>query len=177
MKEYWELFFVFFKMGAVLFGGGYAMLPMLMRELVEKRKWTSEEELLDYFAIAQCTPGVIAVNTATFVGNKRKGTLGGAVATLGVIMAPMILIILIATVLMRFWSRPAVAHAFNGVRVAVSALITASVIKLCKSNVKSFVGILMAVIGFVLVAFVKTSPVVVVLIAAVTGFFLGRAKK
>lgn len=177
MKDYLDLYFVFFKMGAVLFGGGYSMLPMLIRELVDKRHWTSEEEILDYFAIAQCTPGVIAVNTATFIGNKRKGVLGGAVATLGVITVPTILILLIATVLMRFWSQPAVAHAFNGVRVAVSALIAASVIKLCKSNVKDWVGIAMAVLGFVLIAIAKLSPFFVVLIAAIVGFVLGRVKK
>ncbi|MDO4493606.1 MAG: chromate transporter [Clostridia bacterium] len=176
MKEYFELFSSFARMGAVLFGGGYAMLPMLTREIIEKRGWATEEEILDYFAIAQCTPGVIAVNTATFIGNKRKGVLGAAIATLSLLLVPTILILTIAAILKNFWSSPVVIHAFNGIRVAVSALIVMSVIKLFKSNIKSWQGIVLAAMGFITVAFLKWTPIVATLLAAFCGYLMGRVK-
>lgn len=179
MKELFDLFFCFFRIGTVLFGGGYSMLPFLQRELIEKRGWVTEEEVLDYFAISQCTPGIIAVNTATFIGNKRKGVIGGIVATVGAITAPVIIILIIASVLSDYWTVPAVAHAFAGIRIAVAALIFSSVVKLFRSAVKDLPGILLAVAGFILIAVLKWSPVVAVLAAAVCGILLKRegAKK
>ena len=118
MKDLLNLYLVFVKIGAFMFGGGYSMLPLLTRELVDNRQWVDETELLDYFAIAQCTPGIIAVNTATFVGQKRRGFIGGLVATLGVITVPILLILLIAALLVGFWQHPVVNHAFAGIRVA-----------------------------------------------------------
>ena len=134
IKEICELVVSFFKIGIMTFGGGYAMLPMLQRELVENRKWVTEEEILNYFAIGQCTPGVIAVNTATFVGYKRCKIPGAIFATIGVVLPSMIIITIIAAVLSNFAHIPAVQHAFAGIRIAVSALIVASVIKLIKTN-------------------------------------------
>ena len=96
MKELWSMFFAFARIGGLTFGGGYAMLPMLQREVVEKRGWATEEELMDYYAIGQCTPGVIAVNTATFIGQKYRGDLGGIVCTLGVVFPSLIIISLLA---------------------------------------------------------------------------------
>ena len=172
-----RLFLSFFKIGLFTFGGGYAMLPMLERELVEDRKWVTNEDILDYFAVGQCTPGVIAVNTATLVGYKRARVLGAVIATLGVICPSVIIITVIAAVLSNFADIPAVQHAFAGIRVAVCALITAAVIKLVKSNVKSVVQILLAVCAFLVVAVFGASPVWVVVGASVAGLLLGKFGK
>ena len=117
MKKYIDLFLVFAKIGVMTFGGGYAMLPMLERELIDNRGWTTNEELMDYFAVAQCTPGVIAVNTATFIGYKLYGNLGGIVATLGVVFPSLVIITPIAGVLTNFADIPAGKHAFACDRV------------------------------------------------------------
>ena len=174
IKEICELVVSFFKIGIMTFGGGYAMLPMLQRELVENRKWVTEEEILNYFAIGQCTPGVIAVNTATFVGYKRRKIPGAIFATIGVVLPSMIIITVIAAVLSNFAHIPAVQHAFAGIRIAVSALIVASVIKLIKTNVKSIAQIIIAVAAFVLVAVFGQNPVFAVIGAAVAGLCLGK---
>ena len=174
IKEICEMVVSFFKIGIMTFGGGYAMLPMLQRELVENRKWVTEEEILNYFAIGQCTPGVIAVNTATFVGYKRCKIPGAIFATIGVVLPSMIIITIIAAVLSNFAHIPAVQHAFAGIRIAVSALIVASVIKLIKTNVKSIAQIIIAVAAFVLVAVFGQNPVFAVIGAAVAGLCLGK---
>ena len=174
IKEICELVVSFFKIGIMTFGGGYAMLPMLQRELVENRKWVTEEEILNYFAIGQCTPGVIAVNTATFVGYKRRKIPGAIFATIGVVLPSMIIITIIAAVLSNFAHIPAVQHAFAGIRIAVSALIVASVIKRIKTNVKSIAQIIIAVAAFVLVAVFGQNPVFAVIGAAVAGLCLGK---
>lgn len=140
MNEYLQLFLVFAQVGVCTFGGGYAMLPILQREVVEKRGWCSGDELADYFAIGQCTPGVIAVNTATFVGSKRKGIPGGIVATLGMVFPSVVIITIIAAFLQNFAHIPAVGHAFAGVRAAVVALIASSVWKLGKTTIKNWWG-------------------------------------
>ncbi len=160
-----------------MFGGGYSMLPMLSRELVDRLGWTTEEELLDYFAIAQCTPGVIAINTATFIGQKRGGFIGGALATLGVVTVPLFLVIIIVSMLMRFWNHPVVTSAFHGIRVAVAALIAAVVVRLFRSNVKNLFGIILCLLGFVVVAVFGQSPILVVVVAAVAGIVAGRIRK
>ena len=146
------------------------MLPLLQRECVEKKRWAVEDELLDYYAIGQCTPGIIAVNTATFVGCKLKGTLGGACATLGVVAPSMIIITLIASLLRNFAELPAVINAFAGIRVAVCVLILNSVVKLWKSSVKDALtlAVLLAV-AVLSVILPGASPVVFVLIAGVLG--------
>lgn len=176
MKAYLELFFTFAKIGAFMFGGGYAMLPLLERELIEKKGWITQEDILNYFAIAQCTPGVIAVNTATFVGHKQKGVVGGIVATVGVIFVPMIIILTIALALQAFWGHPLVARIFSGIRIAVAALIVSAVIKLFKSSVKNWFGIVLYLLAFCAIAFLDVSPVVVVILAALSGLVYGRVQ-
>ena len=133
-----ELFFTFAKVGVMTFGGGYAMLPILQREIVEKKKWATEEQLADYYAVGQCTPGVIAVNTATFVGSSQGGIAGGVIATLGVVFPSIVIILAIAAFLSNFMHLEAVSHAFNGIRAGVVALILVSVIKLFKGAVKDW---------------------------------------
>ncbi|OUP42364.1 chromate transporter [Pseudoflavonifractor sp. An187] len=134
VKPYVSLFFTFAKIGVCTFGGGYAMLPILQRELVDNKGWATEEELADYYAVGQCTPGVIAVNTATFVGYNRMGWLGGVVATLGVVFPCLVIIMAIAAFLSNFMHLDVVVHAFNGVRAGVVALILSSVLKLLNTS-------------------------------------------
>lgn len=169
-----QLFISFAKIGVMTFGGGLAMLPMLERELVENKKWVKTEEILDYYAVGQCTPGIIAVNTATFVGYKQSKVLGAIFATVGVVFPSVVIISAIAAVLSNFADIPAVQHAFAGIRIAVCALITSAVIKLAKSNVKSLVQIIIAVAAFVIIAVFGASPVVVVIGSAVAGLVLGK---
>lgn len=172
MRVAWELYAAFFKIGLMTFGGGYAMLPMLQSEIVEKRRWATEEEVLNYFAVGQCTPGIIAVNTATFVGYKQKRIAGGILATLGVITPSIIIILVIAGVLDRYADNVWVAHAFSGVRVAVCALVLSSIVKLWKSGVKNKAGIILFLTAFVLVAFVELSSIWIVIGAIVLGILI-----
>ena len=165
-----DLFCTFFRIGLFTFGGGYAMLPMLQREIVEKKRWSSQEDILDYYAVGQCTPGIIAVNTATFVGYKEKGTAGGILATLGVVAPSVLIITAIAALLSNFAQIAAVQHAFAGIRVAVCVLILNSVVKLMKSSVTDALtlGVFLAV--FACSVFIKgLSPVLIVLAAGVLG--------
>ena len=150
MNIYLDMFLTFARIGGLTFGGGYAMLPMLQREVVENKHWATEEELMDYFAIGQCTPGIIAVNTATFVGQKHKGFFGGLSATLGVVTPSLIIISLLATVIEAFSHLIWVQHAFAGIRVCVCVLIFNAIVKLFKKAVidkPTFVIFLAVVIG------------------------------
>ncbi len=164
-----KLYAAFFRIGAFTFGGGYAMLPMLEKECVEKSGWTTREELLDYFAIGQCTPGVIAVNTATFVGYSERGLLGSALATLGVITPSLIIITIIAALLANFADYKIVQDAFAGIRVAVCVLIVNAVIRLIRQNVKNILGVLLLIIGFIIVGILGLSPIYVVVGAGLAG--------
>ena len=187
-----DLFLTFSRIGVCTFGGGYAMLPILQRELVESKKWATEEELADYYAVGQCTPGIIAVNTATFVGRSQAGIAGGVIATLGLVFPSLVIIMLIAAFLQNFMHLEFVVHAFNGVRAGVVALILSSVIKLFKNAVLDWptrviyavvlvlavcgsfctmpAGALGTVLGFVL------SPVFLVISAGVAGLCVRAAK-
>jgi len=177
MKELLKLFLVFAKIGAVTFGGGYAMLPILQREIVEKYKWADEDELLDYFAIGQCTPGIIAVNTATFIGHKNKGVLGGIFATLGVI-APSIVIITIITAFIRnFAELPVVIHAFNGIRICVCVLILNAVLKLAKTALVDAWSAAIFAAVFLLAAVFDFSAALLVILAGAVGYVIKRFKK
>jgi len=165
-----DLFCAFFRIGLFTFGGGYAMLPLLQREIVEKKHWATEEELLDYFAVGQCTPGIIAVNTATFVGFKEKKLSGAIFATLGVVAPSLVIITIIAALLSNFAHIAAVQNAFAGSRVAVCVLILNSIVKLWKKSVVdklTFAVFLAVFIGSVLLSHV--SPVVFIVAAAVLG--------
>lgn len=177
MKLLFDLFLTFAKMGAVTFGGGYAMLPILQREVVTRKKWAADEELMDYYALGQVTPGMIAVNVATFIGCKLKGFWGGVFATIGVITPSMIIITLIAMFLTQFEENPYVVHAFAGIRACVCILILDAVIKLGKKSVrdKRTAFIFTAILLFSL--FSPVSPVAAVLLAAAAGYFLMPAKK
>ena len=172
MNVYLDLFLTFAKVGVMTFGGGYAMLPILQREVVENKHWAKDEELMDYYAIGQCTPGVIAVNTATFIGKKFKGIPGGIIATLGVVFPSLVIIALIAAVLTNFADLPVVQNAFAGIRVCVCVFIFNAVMKLRKSAVVDIpTGILFAIV-FLGSVFLDLSPVVYVLFAGIMGIVL-----
>lgn len=179
MNIYLDLFLSFAKVGVLTFGGGYAMLPILQREVAENKKWATEEELMDYYAIGQCTPGVIAVNTATFVGRKFKGTVGSVLATLGVVFPSLIIIIAIAAFVNNFANSPIVQNAFAGIRTCVCVLILNAVVKLWKKAVVDKVTLVIFAIVFILSVFTNLSPVVYVIFAAAAGIAINclEAKK
>lgn len=170
MKDLLKIYLLFVKMGSVCFGGGYAMLPILERELVTNRGWCTKEELIDYYAIGQCTPGVIAVNTSTFIGHKLKGIPGGIIATLGFITPSIIIISILATILNYITDLPVVDYAFSGIRICVCVLIVSATVKLWKSAITNKVGIGIFLVVFLLSAIWDISPIIVVISAGVFGF-------
>ena len=174
MKILWQLFLAFARVGVMTFGGGYAMIPILEREIVDRHGWATEEELMDYYAVGQCTPGVIAVNTATFIGYKTAGTLGGIVATLGVVFPSVVIITVIAGILTSFAEVPAVKSAFAGIRVCVCVLIFNAVLKLWKKAVVDKATLVLFLGVFLLSAFFSVSPVVFVVFCAAAGILLTR---
>jgi len=174
MKNLLKLFYIFAKIGATTFGGGYAMLPILKRDIVDKYKLATEEELIDYYAVGQCTPGIISVNTATFIGYKTAGILGGIVATLGIVTPSFFIIILIASFLKNFAETPIVQHAFNGINICVSVLIFTAVLSLWKKNIPDRYTLLIFLLAFLLNFFLKFSPIWVIVIAGIFGILQKR---
>ena len=190
MKELWDMFWAFARIGGLTFGGGYAMLPMLQSEVVEKHGWATEEELADYYAIGQCTPGVIAVNTATFIGYRQAGIIGGIVATLGVVFPSVVIITVIAAFLTNFAELRVIQYAFEGIRVCVCVLIFNAVQKLWKKSVVDQPTAAVFLLVFLISAglavgqsfypeLFSVSPIVYVVIAGVAGVILhgGNGKK
>lgn len=177
MNTLLELYLTFFKMGLFTFGGGYAMLPLLEREVVDKKGWASHEEILDYYAIGQSTPGIIAINTSTFCGYKVGGNIGGIVASLGFITPSIIIISIIAKFLQSFSHLAIIQHAFAGIRVAVCALVFYSVLKMIKKDANIGLKFMVFILTFVAIGFLSISPIVVVVTVGVFGILLGRGKK
>lgn len=174
IKEMVDLFLTFARIGGLTFGGGYAMLPMLQKEVVENRGWATEAELADYYAIGQCTPGIIAINTATFVGYRKFGVAGGIVATLGVVFPSLVIITIIAAFISNFADLPLVRHAFAGIRVCVCVLILNAVLKLRKNSVVDKPTAILFFAVFLLSVFTPLSPVVFVVLAGLAGILLKR---
>lgn len=169
----WRLYRAFFSVGLFTFGGGYAMLPLLEREVVDRQHWATQEELLDCYAIGQSTPGAIAVNTSTYIGYNTRGIRGGLVATLGVITPSLVIILVIAAVLGQIEDLPVVQHAFAGIRAVVGALIIGSVIRLIRADVRSPLQIALCVAAFILVALLGASPIWVIVGAVLVGLAAG----
>jgi len=172
MDDLWELFITFFRIGGFTIGGGYVMLPMIQREVVEVKKWATDEEVIDYYAIGQSTPGMIAVNTATFIGYKVKKVPGAIVATAGMIAPSLIIITLIAAFFSYFQEYPIVQSAFKGIRAAVVALLVNAVIRMGKKAIIDWIGILLAVVAFGIVVFAKLSPIWVIISSAIIGIII-----
>ena len=169
MKKLLDLFLTFAKVGVMTFGGGYAMLPILQREVVDNKGWATEEELMDYFAIGQCTPGVIAVNTATFIGQKQGGTIAAIFTTLGVVFPSLVIISLLAGVIEAFSHLVWVQNAFGGIRVCVCVLITNAVVKLFKKAVVDKITLVIFLAVALGSTLLDVSPVIFVILAAIAG--------
>ncbi len=177
MQILWRLYAAFFRIGILTFGGGYAMLPMLTREVVEKYHWATENDIMDYYVIAQCTPGVIAVNTATFIGARVAGNAGGIIATLGVVSPSYLIICLIASFLQQFSHLEIVQHAFAGISIAVCAMVLNAVWKLiAKSAVDKLTVVVLAATALVTILF-GVSPVLIVIAASCIGILAKRGGK
>lgn len=172
MKIYIELFSAWFKMGLFTFGGGYAMLPMIQKEVIDKHHWATEEEVMDYYAIGQCTPGVIAVNTATFIGFKIKGVMGAIICTLGVVCPSLIIITIIAGTLTNFQDIAIVQKALTGIRIGVCVLMTNAILKLAKSSIKDKYGIIIFIIALCLSLFTNISIIMMVVLFGVSGILI-----
>ena len=170
----WKLFITFVQIGGITFGGGYAMLPMLTREVVNRYKWATEEELLDYYAVGQCTPGIIAVNTATFIGYKKRGIPGAIAATGGVVVPSFFIIMIIAAFIRNFADNVYVQHALAGIKIAVCALVLNAVISLWKKGVKDIVGIIIFAVVLGVCLFLDISTVYMVVAAIAFGLIYGR---
>ncbi|MBQ2601759.1 MAG: chromate transporter [Treponema sp.] len=171
-RELLDLFLTFFKIGSVTFGGGYAMLPILERELVDKKKWATYDDLLDYYAISQVTPGVIAVNVSTFVGYRRRKIPGGIAATLGVVCPSIIIITVIAMFISNFQDIVWVQKALKGINVGVAALLTFAVVNFAKKSIKKWWGVIFYALSFAAIYFLKLPSVAVIVASAVFGVLI-----
>ena len=174
MKELLDLYLIFFKIGCCTFGGGYAMLPLISRELCEKSGWMTEAEIADYYAIGQMTPGAIAVNISTFAGMKRKGILGAVFSTAGMITPSLIIIMLIAALLSNFSEISAVRHALVGIRAAVLALMAKAIYIFIKNGVKDWFTVLVFLLTILSLFVIKIPSVGIIVLAALAGIFYGR---
>ena len=175
MKELFDLFLTFARVGGLTFGGGYAMLPMLQKEVVEKRHWATEEEIMDYYALGQCTPGIIAINVATFIGYKNRGVLGAIFSTAGMVFPSLIIITIIAAFLQNFAELPLVKNAFAGIRICVGVLVLNAVKTLWKKGVLDKATMAIAVIVFLGMILLDVSPVVFVIGSGVAGWLVKKA--
>ena len=177
MRELLELYAAFFRIGGLTFGGGLTMLPMLKHELVVKKHWIEEDELLDYYAIGQCTPGIIAVNVSTFVGYKKRGVIGAIFSTLGMVSPSLIIVSIIALFLSGFMDNPYVAHAVGGIKVVVCALMLNTVITMAKKTIKNVLGIIVCILAFIIAMLTPVPTVIIVVTAGVLGVLLTRFGK
>lgn len=177
MRRYLELFWSFFKIGAFTFGGGYTMLPLIQKEIVNKRKWATEEEVIDVFALSQVAPGAIAVNFSVYTGHSMLGIPGALAAVFGMVLPSFLVISIIAAFLANFADLPAVQHAFAGIRVAVGALILDALIRLLRGVFNKPIPLVICIIAFLASVIFRTSPIPLVLAAGLAGFFLLRKRK
>ena len=174
MKELFYLFITFAKIGSITFGGGYAMLPILQREIVDKHHWCTEDDLIDYFAIGQCTPGIIAVNTATFIGYKKRGIIGGIFATIGLVFPSLIIITIIAAFIRNFADLEVVGHALNGIKICVCALILDAVLKLAKKSVIDRYCLLIFLAVFFVSLLTDFSTILLIIASGMLGIIISK---
>ena len=174
MKQLAQLYFAWFKMGLFTFGGGYAMLPMIQKEVIEHYGWATEEEVMDYYAVGQCLPGIIAINTATFIGYHLKGVVGGIVSTLGVITPSFIVIIAIASLISNFSELEIVQNALAGINVAVCVLMFNTIVGLWKKNLKNIGSYTIFLVAIILSFFTDISTVFIVIISGILGIVMSK---
>ncbi|MBQ7768652.1 MAG: chromate transporter [Oscillospiraceae bacterium] len=173
-KTAWQVFATFFKIGAFTFGGGYAMIPLIQRETVDNHKWVTEDDILEIIAIAESTPGPIAINSATFVGYRTCGVLGSAAATLGVVLPSFVIIFAISFVLRQFQELKAVQYAFQGIRAGVMALLCKALWGMYKKNKGSWVSYVVMAGSFLLTAVLDVSVLPVLAGCAVFGLVTAK---
>ena len=169
LKRFFDLYFTFVKIGTFTIGGGLAMMPMMQKELIDKKHWMTEEDLIDYYAVGQSTPGMIAVNVSTFVGYNQLGILGGIVATLGMVSPSIIIITILAGLINSIDEYPMVQKALRGINVAVAALFTSVIVKFVKKTIKKPLHVLLMLISFTLVYFFKVQSFWIILAAILCG--------
>lgn len=174
--DYFDLYITFFRIGILTFGGGLTMLPLLKYELVESKKWITEEKLLNCYAIGQCTPGIIAVNTATYVGYLKKGVFGGIIATLGMVSPSVLIITIVATFLQNFMEYAIIQHALMGIRGAVCALMLNTVVSLAKKSLTSYINVVICAVALVLALFTEIPTILLIIIAGVAGVIVDKVR-
>ncbi len=177
LKECFTLFCAFFKVGAFTFGGGIAMLPLLKKYLVEDLKYITEEEMLDYFAISQCTPGVIAVNVATFVGYKRLGFFGALMATLGVIFPSFVVIIMLAKFISLSSGVLWFQKALKGVNIAVATLLSRAFFSISRKTIIDVATFFIFLFSFIAIAFFDISGFYVIIVSGILGYVISTIKE
>ena len=177
IKNLLNLYFSFAKIGTFTIGGGLAMMPMMQAELIEKRKWITDEELIDYYAVGQSTPGIMAVNVATFVGYKQMGIIGGIFATLGMVTPSLVIIMILAGLINSINDYPVVKKALKGINVAVAALLTSTIINFMKKTIKKFTNAIFMLISFLLVFVLKLPSFWIILFALLIGVVLTYKEK
>lgn len=177
MKKLWELFITFFKIGGFTFGGGYAMIPLIQKEVVDNKQWVSDEDILDIVAIAESTPGPIAINSATFIGYKTAGVLGSFFATLGVVLPSFVIISVIAYLLQEFATYNVVKWAFFGIRAGVLSLVTKSLWTMYKKAPKGLLALIISIVSLGLVAFLKVNALIVIALGAIVGLVSSEIKR
>jgi len=177
MKELFEIFITFFKIGAFTIGGGYAMIPLIEKEVVHRKKWIKEEEIVDIFAIVQSVPGVIAINTSMFVGYKKAKIKGAICAALGVIIPSFFMIIAIYYALSGIKDNVYIKKAFEGIRAGVTALILLTAIKLTKKTITSYISAIIASISFILMVYFEIHAILLILSGAIIGYIMYMARR
>lgn len=177
IKNLFNLYFSFAKIGTFTIGGGLAMMPMMQSELIEKRKWITDEELIDYYAVGQSTPGIVAVNVATFVGYKQMGIIGGIFATLGMVTPSLVIIMILAGIINSINDFPIIQKALKGINVAVAALLTSTIINFMKKTIKKFTNAIFMMISFLLVFVFKLPSFWIILFALLIGVVLTYKEK
>jgi len=177
IKNLFNLYFSFAKIGTFTIGGGLAMMPMMQSELIEKRKWITDEELIDYYAVGQSTPGLMAVNVATFVGYKQMGIVGGIFATLGMVTPSLVIIMILASLINSINDFPIIQKALKGINVAVAALLTSTIINFMKKTIKKFTNAIFMMISFLLVFVFKLPSFWIILFALLIGVVLTYKEK
>ncbi len=177
MKILFELFITFFKIGLFTFGGGYAMIPLIEKEVVDNKKWVLKDDIYNYFAISQSFPGAIAINSSTLIGYKIKGVAGAIISTLGVILPSYIIITIIAMTFTYFINNNYVKSVFLGINAAVIFLLLTASIKLTKSSVKSYFSVFILIMSFIFML-IRINPIFIIMSAIIIGIikYLGEKK-
>lgn len=177
MNQYFDIFWTFSKIGAFTLGGGYAMIPLIQKEVVEKKRWIGEDEFADLIALAQSAPGLLAVNTSIFLGNKLKGIKGAIVATIGSTLPSFLIILAIAMVFKGYQDNEAVISVFKGIRPAVVALIAVPMINMARKSNKTVQAWFITAISLALVGFLKISPIYIIVTSIIGGYVYVKRKE